>query len=92
MKLSEKYYRNSRASALQATLALMITAASACWIPSAIIDNHQGANPLWLFGLIATAIGAAIWAAVAARESGRFYKIGLEQSVYEARRAIRPRL
>jgi hypothetical protein len=92
MKLSEKYYRNSRASALQAALALMITAASACWIPSAIIDNHQGANPLWLFGLIASAIGSAIWAGVAARESGRFYKIGLEQSVYEARRAIRPRL
>jgi cell shape-determining protein MreD len=92
MKLSEKYYRNSRASALHATLALMLTAASACWIPSALIDNHQGANPLWLFGLIATAIGSAIWAAVAARESGRFYKIGLEQSVYEARRAIRPRL
>ena len=92
MKLSEKYYRNSRASALQATLALMLTAAAVCWIPSAIIDNHQGANPLWLFGLIASAIGSAIWAGIAARESGRLYHLGLEQSVYEARRAIRPRL
>ena len=92
MKLSERFYRNSRACALQATLALMLTAASACWIPSALIDNHQGANPLWLFSLIASAIGSAIWAAIAARESGRLYKIGLEQSVYEARRAIRPRL
>jgi hypothetical protein len=92
MKLSERYYRNSRASALQATLALMITAASACWIPSAIIDNHNGANPLWLFGLIASAIGSAIWAGIAARESARLYHLGLEQSVYEARRAIRPRI
>jgi uncharacterized membrane protein YcjF (UPF0283 family) len=92
MKLSEKYYRNSRASALQAATALMICAAAACWIPSALIDNHQGANPLWLFGLIASAIGTAIWAGIAARESGRLYHLGLEQSVYEARRAIRPRL
>jgi hypothetical protein len=92
MKLSEKYYRNSRASALQATLALMITAASACWIPSALIDNHQGANPLWLFGLIATGIGSAIWAAITARESGRLYKLGLENQIHEARRAIRPRI
>jgi uncharacterized membrane protein YcjF (UPF0283 family) len=92
MKLSEKYYRNSRASALQATLALMTCAAAVCWIPSAIIDNHQGANPLWLFGLIATAIGAAIWAGVAARESGRLYHLGLENQIHEARRAIRPRL
>jgi len=76
---------------MQATLALMLTAASACWIPSAIIDNHQGANPLWLFGLIASAIGSAIWAGIAARESGRLYNLGQEQSVYEARRAIRPR-
>jgi hypothetical protein len=92
MKLSERYFRNSRASALQATLALMITAAAVCWMPGAIIDNHQGANPLWLFGLIATGIGSAIWAGIAARESARLYKIGLEQSVYEARRAIRPRI
>jgi uncharacterized membrane protein YcjF (UPF0283 family) len=92
MKLSEKYYRNSRASALQATLALMVCAASVCWVPGAIIDNHQGANPLWLFGLIATAIGSAIWAGVAARESGRLYHLGLENQIHEARRAIRPRI
>lgn len=92
MKLSERYYRNARASAMQAALALMITAASACWIPGAIIDNHAGASPLWLFGLIAIGIGSAIWAAIAARESGRMYRIGLEQQVHEARRAIRPRL
>jgi uncharacterized membrane protein YcjF (UPF0283 family) len=92
MKLSEKYYRNSRASALQAATALMICAAAVCWIPSALIDNHQGANPLWLFGLIATGIGAAIWAAITARESGRLYHIGLENQIHEARRAIRPRI
>ena len=92
MKLSEKYYRNSRASAYQAALALMICAASACWIPSAIIDNSNGANPLWLFALIATAIGSAAWGAIAARESGRLYKLGLENQLHEARRAIRPRI
>ncbi|MBU6170614.1 MAG: hypothetical protein KGQ87_03855 [Verrucomicrobia bacterium] len=92
MKLSEKYYRNSRASAYQAALALMVCAASVCWIPGAIIDNHQGANPLWLFGLIATAIGSATWAAIAGHESARLYRIGLEQQVHEARRAIRPRI
>lgn len=92
MKLSEKYYRNSRASAYQAALALMLCAASSCWIPGAILDNHQGANPLWLFGLIAAAVGSAIWAAIAGRESGRLYRFGLEQQVHEARRAIRPRI
>jgi hypothetical protein len=70
----------------------MLTAASACWIPSAIIDNREGANPLWLFSLIASAIGAAIWAAIAARESGRLYHLGLENQIHEARRAIRPRI
>ena len=92
MKLSEKYYQNSRASAYQAALGLMTCAAAVCWIPSAIIDNSQGANPLWLFGLIATGIGSAVWAAIAARESGRLYKLGLENQIHEARRAIRPRI
>lgn len=92
MKLSEKYYRNSRASAYQAALGLMLCAASACWIPSAIIDNSNGANPLWLFGLIAIAIGSAAWATIAARESARLYRIGMEQQLHEARRAIRPRI
>ena len=92
MKLSEKYYRNSRASAYQAALALMTCAAAVCWVPSAIIDNHTGANPLWLFSLIATGIGSATWAAIAGNESARLYKLGLEQQVHEARRAIRPRL
>ena len=92
MKLSEKYYRNSRASAYQAALALMICAASSCWIPSAIIENSLGANPLWLFGLIASGIGSAGWAVITARESGRLYKLGLETQLHEARRAIRPRI
>ena len=92
MKLSEKYYRNSRASAYQAALALMVCAASVCWVPGAIIDNHNGANPLCLFGLIATGIGSAAWAAMTARESGRLYKLGLENQIHEARRAIRPPL
>ena len=92
MKLSEKYYQNSRASAYQAALGLMVCAASVCWVPGPIIDNQQGANPLWLFGLIATGIGSAVWAVIAARESGRLYRLGLEQQVHEARRAIRPRL
>lgn len=92
MKLSQKYYRNSRASALQATLALFVTAASACWLPGAIIENHQGANPLYLFGLIAAGIGSAIWAIIAAKESARLYKLGLDQQVYEYRRSIRPRI
>jgi len=92
MKLSERYYRNSRASAMQAALALMITAAAACWMPGAIIDNHQGASPLWLFGLIATGIGSVIWAGIAARESARLYHLGLENQIHEARRAIRPRI
>jgi hypothetical protein len=70
----------------------MLTAASACWIPSALIDNHQGANPLWLFGLVGTGIGSAIWAGIAARESGRLYHLGLENQIHEARRAIRPRI
>ena len=92
MKLSEKYYRNSRATAYQAALALMTCAAAVCWMPGAIIDNHQGANPLWLFGLIAIAIGSATWAAISGRESARLYNIGLEQAAHEARRAIRPRI
>lgn len=92
MKLSEKHYRNSRASAYQGALALMICAASACWVPSAIIDNSQGATPLWLFGLIAIAIGSAAWATIAAREAARLYRIGLEEEHHEARRAIRPRI
>ena len=92
MKLSEKYFSNSRASAYQAALALMTCAASVCWVPGAIIDNHNGANPLWLFSLIATGIGSATWAAIAGHESARLYRLGLEQQVHEARRAIRPRI
>ena len=92
MKRSQRLFRDARANALQAATAIMIGTAAACWVPGAIIANNQGANPLWLLGLIAIAIGSATWAAISGRESARLYNIGLEQAAHEARRAIRPRL
>jgi hypothetical protein len=66
--------------------------AAACWIPGAIIDNQQGASPIWLLLLIAASAGGLITAFATATNAMRSYRIGVEEECVEARRAIRPRL
>ncbi len=92
MKRSERYYRNARASAWQATTAFMASLTSACWVPGAMIDNSQGASPIWLFALITISAASGTWAIYAAREAMTLYRLGTEEELHEARRAIRPRI
>ena len=92
MKRSERYYRDSRAAAYQSATAFMASLTSACWIPGAIIDNQQGASPIWLFALITISAASGAWAIYAAREAMTLYRLGTEEELHEARRAIRPRI
>lgn len=92
MKRSERYFRNARASAWQAATAFMASLAAACWVPGAMIDNQQGASPFWLFALITAAAASGVWSICAAREAMALYRIGTEEELHEARRAIRPRI
>ena len=92
MKRSERYYRNARNAALQSAATFMFSIAAACWVPGAMIDNQQGASPVWLLSLVVIATASATWACIAARESFRLYKLGCSEQRFEFRREVRPRI
>jgi hypothetical protein len=70
----------------------MLGIAAACWVPAAMVDNSNGASPIWLICLIATASTCLVASVATACNAMRLYRLGIEELAHEARCAIRPRL
>lgn len=87
MKRSERYYRDSRSAAFQSATAFSFAIASGAWMAAALTYESP-----WFIGLLVATVTTITWAILSARESMRLYRIGLEEQIHEARRAIRPRI